>query len=447
MNIPAIPGFHPQAFRKYFKNTGFLVIGKVGSLIIKMLIGFAVANYLGKGQNGVLNYTNSFVVIFLAIATLGLDQFIVRDLVNQPKNRKLILGTSFILKLLGALLIIPIVALIYPFYNNEETPLNYIIIVSFIGVFQAFNLIESFYQSQVQAKNIMIVNVTANIISAGIKLLFIYLQLPLIWFVCALVFDAAILAVGYISIYVFQKHNLFHWEFSRSFGTQLLKKSWPLMFSAVLVTVYMKIDQLMIGRMLDEGQLGVYSTAVQLSEAWYFIPMAVVSSVFPAIITAKNQDEKRYLKRMQNLYDLMLLLSVTVALIMTFSADLLYRLAYKEEFAEGASVLVIHVWASVFVFLGVASGQYLINEGFTKLSLIRTAVGALVNIILNLIWIPTMGIKGAALATLLAYASAPFVLLLIPKTRRQGIMMLKSVFLISIIKSISSILSKQNKVV
>lgn len=436
MNFLIIPGFHPQAFKKYFKNTGFLIVGKVGSLAIKMLVGFAVANYLGKGQNGVINYTSSFVMIFLAIAALGLDQFIVRELVNHPKNKASVLGTSFRLKLFGALFIIPVIALLYPLYNNAETPLNYVVIVSFIGVFQAFNVIDAFYQAQVQAKSIMIVNIVANVISAIIKLLFIYMQFPLIWFVCSLVLDAALLAVGYSSIYVFQKHQLLKWTFNKGLASQLLKKSWPLMFSAVLVTVYMKIDQLMIGRMLDEGQLGIYSTAVQLSEAWYFIPMAVVSSVFPAIITAKKDDEKRYQKRLQNLYDLMVLLSITVAVIMTFSADTLYQIAYKEEFAPGASVLVVHVWASVFVFLGVASGQYLINEGLTQLSLIRTAVGAVINIILNLMWIPKMGIMGAALATLMAYASATLVLLFIPQTKQQGIMMLKSIFLISILQGV-----------
>lgn len=436
MKLPVIPGFHPEAFEKYFKNTGFLMIGKVGSLAIKMLVGFTVANYLGKEQNGIINYANSFVVIFFAIAALGLDQFIVRDLVNLPKKKGAILGTAISLKVIGALLIIPLCIIIYPFFSNSATPVNYVLIISFIGFFQAFNVIEAYYQAQVKAKNIMLVNIIANIISALVKLLFVYLKLPIIWFIWALVIDAILLSIGYCSIYLSQHKTFSGWTYQSSTAKELLKKSWPLMFSAVLVVIYMKIDQLMIGRMLGEGALGIYSTVVPLSEAWYFVPVAIVSSVFPAIIHAKREDEARYLKRLQNLYDLMVIISLLIALTISLTSDMIYQLVYKPEYASGAQVLSIHVWAGIFVFLGSASGQYLINEGYTKIALLRTGLGAIVNIILNIVLIPKMGISGAAWATLAAYATATFVILFTKKTRAQGFMMLKSLFLISFLQKI-----------
>src|SRR5690606_3435867 len=149
-------------------------------------------------------------------------------------------------------------------------------------------------------------------------------------------------------------------------------------FSAILVSLYMKIDQLMVDSYLGSGQLGIYSTVVSLSESWYFIPVAIVTSVFPAIMNAKRDDQQRYQKRLQNMYDLMVWMSLGIAIITTFISPLAYRIIYKEEFWSGAHVLSVHVWAGIFVFLGSASGQYLIAEGYTKISLIRTAVGALV---------------------------------------------------------------------
>ena len=175
---------------------------------------------------------------------------------------------------------------------------------------------------------------------------------------------------------------------------------------------------------------------MQLSESWYFIPVAIVTSVFPAIMNAKRDDSERYKKRLQNMYDLMVWISLSVAIFMTFASPFIYRLVYKPEFWDGAHVLTIHVWAGIFVFLGSASGQYLIAEGYTKLSMLRTGMGALVNIALNIIWIPKYGIMGAALATLIAYFTATFFILLVPKTRPQGIMMLKSLFLISLVQKI-----------
>ena len=68
--------------------------------------------------------------------------------------------------------------------------------------------------------------------------------------------------------------------------------------------------------------------------------------------------------------------------------------------------------------------------------MLRTAVGAVINIVLNIIFIPKYGIMGAASATLIAYFAATFFILLIPKTTQQGMMMLKSLFLITLIQKI-----------
>jgi O-antigen/teichoic acid export membrane protein len=436
MRIPAIPGFDQSAFEKYFKNTGWLMLGRVGSLFIKMLISFAVTNYLGKGQNGILNYANSFVIMFMAVAGLGLDSFIVRELVREPQRKNEILGTSLLLKIAAALVIIPVILLGYLLFPDEQTPAQYVFILSFTGLFQAFNIIDAYFQAQVQAKYIMYVNIVGNMVSAVVKLVLILLEFPLEYFVFALLFDAVLLALGYILVYRSRQQFIRNWSFNRELAKTLLSKSWPLMFAAVLVTIYMKIDQVMIGRILGTEALGIYSTVVPLSEVWYFIPMSIVGSVFPAIINARAESMERYQRRLQNLYDLMVGMSLTIAIIMTFASGFIYDIVYTPEFASGAPVLSLHVWAGIFVFLGVASGQYLINEGLTQLSLFRTAVGAVINILLNLMLLPKFGIIGAAWATLAAYALATFSIILIPKTRAQGIMMLKSLFLISLIQKL-----------
>lgn len=436
MKIPSIPGFEPSSFQKYFKNTGFLLAGKVGSLLIRMLVDFSVVNYLGKYQNGVINYAYSFVFLFFAISGLGIDQFIVRELVKHPEKQNVILGTSVSLKLIASVLIIPVIGLFYLFYPTEGTPAMYIYILSGISLFQSFNVIDSYYQSQVKGKMIMQVNVIGNIISAILKLLFIALEKPLEWFVWALVFDAAIIASGYLIVYLREKGIRFNWIFDKTLAAELLKKSWPLMFSAVLISIYMKIDQLMIGRMLGEEELGIYSTVVKLSEAWYFVPVAIVASVFPAIINAKQHSEERYQKRLQNLYDLMVIIGLSAAVFISVFDDLIYSVIYKPEYAAGASILSVHVWGGIFGALGVANGQYLINEGYTKLSLLRTASGAILNVALNLVLIPEMGIMGAALSTLAAYFMATFFVIFVPATRKQGLLMLKSLFLISLFQKI-----------
>lgn len=415
-------------------------MARVGSLLVKFIINTVLlSHYLSPSQFGILNYPMAIVTFTMAIATLGLDGLITRELLNHPEKKETLLGTAFWLRLMAGVLTLPLVYVVYQVLTLAkplETPFSYVLIVALISVVQSVNIIDSFFQSKVQGKNIMYVQVMGNIVSALIKLVFILLKLPLIWFVYSLLFDYVLLAAGYIILYKKNGDHVRNWKYDGRITGYLLKNSWPLAFSAILVTIYMKIDQVMIPMYVKTNQLGVYITVAQLSENWYFIPVAIVTSVFPAIMHARKTDPERYHKRLQNMYDLMVVLSVSIALVMSLGSGLIYHLLFKPAFWSGAPVLSVHIWAGVFVFLGSASGQYLIAEGYFKLSMLRTGVGAVVNIILNLFFIPAYGIIGAAYATLIAYFVATFFIVLIPKTREQGVLMFKSLFLISLAQKI-----------
>lgn len=441
MKIPSIPGFDQGAIEKYAKNAGWLMIARVGSLGIKIVVGIAVSNYLGPKEFGVYNYPLVFATFFIAAAALGLDGFVTRELLRFPEKKNQLLGTAFILKFIGGIFILPLVYIAYHLANrfvHVEASFSYILIVSFAGIFQAFNIIDSYFQSKAQGKFIMSVQVLGNLLSAAFKLLLIVLGMSLNWFIAALLIDVIVLAIGYVYVYQKEGGSIFEWKFESPLARFLLKNSWPMAFSAILISLYMKIDALMIQGYLGSTQQGIYSTVVQLSESWYFIPVAIVTAVFPAIMNAKRDDPERYQRRMQNMYDLMVWISMSIAIFMTLASPLIYRLFYTPEYWPAAHVLTIHIWAGIFTFLGTASGQFLIAEGYTKLSMLRTGAGALINILLNIWWIPKYGITGAAIATLIAYFSSNFMILLVPKTRPQGIMMLKSLFLITLFEKIKN---------
>jgi PST family polysaccharide transporter len=188
----------------------------------------------------------------------------------------------------------------------------------------------------------------------------------------------------------------------------------------------------MLGQMLGDEAVGIYSAATRISEVWYFIPIIIVASVFPAILEAKKQSETLYHQRLQRLYDLMVWLSVAVALPMTFLAGPIVVLLYGPAYAEAGTVLAIHIWASVFVFLGVASGQWFIAENRQILSFQRTLMGAVANVLLNLIFIPKFGPVGAAVATVMAYSIAAFLFDAVTKeTRAMFVMKVRSMNLMA----------------
>ena len=165
----------------------------------------------------------------------------------------------------------------------------------------------------------------------------------------------------------------------------------------------MKIDQVMIKEMLGNEAVGQYAVAVRISEAWYFIPIVITSSLFPAIINAKKVSEKLYYERLQKLYDLMVWMAIAIALPMTFFSDWVVELLYGKEYNKAGDVLMIHIWAGVFVFLGVAQGKFWIVNNLQKQQFLVTLSCMIVNVFLNLFLIYPFGVNGAALATLISY--------------------------------------------
>jgi O-antigen/teichoic acid export membrane protein len=437
MKIPALPGFEQEAFQKYVKNTGWLLVGKLLSLVV----GFIIARYLGPYAFGDLSFADAFAALFAAVGTLGLDSFIIREIIQHPDKRDEILGTSLVMRLAANAVLIPLAILTYLAFrqlSTNETEVSLALLIalcSSAALFKSFNIIDSYFQSQVASKYVVHVQNVCLLLTTGVKIALIYNHAPVLYFAGALVFDSAILAIGLLFIYKRKQVNLHTWTFNWARAKSLIQQSWPLILTAVMISIYMKIDQVML-KSAGSKIVGIYSAAARISESWYFIPVAIVTSVFPAIIHARKTDIERYHKRLQNLYDLLVGISLPVAILVSIFANQIIHLLYGNPYQGAGILLSIHIWSGIFVFLGSASSQFLLAEGFTLISFSRTAFGALVNVLLNLWLIPIYGALGASIATLIAYASATFFILAIPHTRAQGVSMLKSLFLISIIQKI-----------
>jgi len=210
--------------------------------------------------------------------------------------------------------------------------------------------------------------------------------------------------------------------------------------------IYMRIDQVMIKNMLGSKEVGYYAAAVKLSEAWYFIPMAITTSLFPAIINAKKQSEKLYYSRLQQLYDLMIWIAVAIALPTAFLSPWIIKIVYGKEYLPAASVLSISIWSGVFMFIGVASSKWFIVENNIHALLYRTISGAFTNVTLNILLIPIIGINGAAIATLISYCVYGYLSMAIYKQSRRNFMMAtKSFNLLLSAKRLFLIKKKGNK--
>ncbi len=400
-------------------------------LIAGLLVGIWVARYLGPEQFGVFSYALAFVAIFGSFAKLGLDDIVVRDLVHEPNKRDVYLGTAFWLKLFGAFITIGFVAFATVFTSSDHTTNLYIFIIASGIIFQSFEVIDFYFQSKVLSKFVSLCKITQLLLSSMMKMYFVFTGVGLFWFVVVSLVDQVTLAVSLYIAYRYQRLGSFYRHFDLTTAKNLLKDSWPLILSGLVVTIYMRIDQVMIKEMLGAKEVGIYSAAVRLSEVWYFIPTVIVSSISPALISAKKQSEEIFHQRLHNSYKLLVILALMIAIPMTFLSSNLIDFLYGEDYKKSGEVLAILIWAGIPVFLGVISSQPLLLENLQRFSFYRTLIGCGSNILLNIILIPLFGIVGAAIATIISYLIATFSLIGFPVSRPIVLLMLKSIFFLS----------------
>ncbi len=416
--------------RKVLINTIWLLGDKIIRMGMGLLVGVWIARYLGPEQFGLLNYALAFVALFGALSPLGLQGILVRNIVREPNDAQCLISTAIYMQLIGGLCaFLACVAAVYILRSDDRLT---VVVVSIVGaglIFKATDPIRYWFEAKVLSRHVVLMENSVFLIMVAIRVALVISKAPLLAFVWMFVLEAAMVSAGLIAIYkdkVFAAKGL---SASIDRAMSLLRESWPLILSGFAIMLYMRIDQVMIGGMLDSHSVGLYSAAIRISEIWYFIPLAIVSSVSPSLIEARKTSAPLYQARLERIYCLLFLLSLTAALCITLFSDRLVLLLYGPLYAEAAKVLSIHVWAGIFVAMGVANSQWLIFEGLLKYATVNTIIGALVNVALNYFLIPVWGIQGAAIATFIAQASSAYIMLGVRKETRSSFHLLTNVFM------------------
>lgn len=392
-----------QGFQRYLKNTGWLFGGQMLRMLLGLFVSVAVARYLGPSDFGLFNYVLSIVALVAVVCSLGLENLARRELVEHPEQKNEILGSCFTLSAIAGLFGYTALLSTVALAGVDRYLIGIYALLGGTLLFAPFKFIETWFQSQVRGELSVISTSISLLVFAGVKVAAILAGLDFIIFCYIFLLEAASLVL--IRIYMYTKHyqSVFNWSASLARGKWLLAQSWPMILSGLAITVYMRIDQVMLGAMATEADVGNYAAATRISSVWYFVPSLLASSLFPAIVNSKKMGIEIYQKRLQHYFDLNAVLSYLIILPVSVLSGWIILTLYGDAYSEAGPILLIHVWASLFVFIGVARGQFLVAEGMFKFSMLATVGGAVVNVALNLILIPKYSGLGAAIATLLSY--------------------------------------------
>ena len=383
-------------------NSGWLFLDKLLRLGIGLIVGAWVARYLGPAQYGDLAYAIAYVALFQAIANLGLDGIVVRDISQNSEQANTVLGTVFVMRLgAGVLCWISAVGVMAWLNGLHDRSVMLTALAGGVLIFQFADTVDLWFQSQSQSRRTVLAKVASYIISNGVKVALILKGAPLVAFAAVMAAEGLIAAAG-----LFVAYKRFpcakRWRQTVVIAKRLLTESWPFIISGVSIMIYMRIDQIMIKELLGAQQLGIYAAVLPMATLWQVIPVTLSASLAPFIARKKAESEVAYWKALQKIFKIYSLIGWLACIPTVALASWAVSLLFGPQYQEGASVLSIYVFTNLFINMGVAQGLWMLNERRPIISLVNTVVGAAVCVAGNMLLIPKFGIIGAAAVAVIA---------------------------------------------
>ncbi len=395
------------------KNTFWLVGEKILTMAMVLLVSIFVARYLGAESFGLLNYLLAIIALLTPLSSLGLNAIITRELVTKKQTDVAIMSTAIAFRLLGGLVTVAILMLVLFFdvFTRLSAISWGVILLACVNVFVAFHVIDFWFQAQVQSRYVVKMRLVSVVCISASKLLLVYFDAPFALFIWVSAFESLIVSLGFIVIYVMRNASFSVRRINWCYGLTLLGQSKWLILSGLAAVIYLKIDQVMLTEMVSAQENGIYAVASRISEVWYFFPVALVASFFPSLLKVKEVSREKYQKKLQQLCDFLFFGALVIAILISFISDHLIVFLYGEEYAAAGIILALHIWAGLFVFMRALLSKWLLAEELVFFSLVTHGVGAVINVVLNFWLIPLYQGQGAAIATVVSYAFASYIVL------------------------------------
>lgn len=422
--------------RRFFKNASWLIFGKLYRVVLVTITTIYLSRYLGPEDFGLLNYSMSIVIIFSFLIGLGLETIIVKEIHKDSSRTGEILSSSISLRIVGWFLFLGIIATICFQLKPDDSDFFKLMLILTVGYFfKVFEVFRFFFEAKVMGRLVSSAEILAVTISCLVKFYFIYSERPLEYFFYAAVLDIVLLAIFLGSLYFRYRVNRNSEQYLLSPAKrkmkELFQQSWPLIFASGLYLIYSKIDQVMLGEIAGMHAVGVYAAAVKLSEGGGFIFTTLAVALYPLMLKERNVNRQRFVVQTKKLLSLMMVLSVSLAVVITLSASFLTDLIFGDQYQGVETVLSLHVWGAVFIAINAISAKYLVTEGLQKNSVYKNVIGILVNVVLNYLLIPVYGVNGAAFSTVISHLFSTYLYFsLRAETRQLFYMQSYAIFLV-----------------
>ena len=381
-------------------NAGWIIGERIVQTLLSLLVGVFLARYLGPENYGELNYTASFITFFSSIALLGMEGVIIKRMIQNPQGEGDYLGGCMLLRSISAVLCsFVILVLVYYLNPDDQTKTLLALLQTIQLVFQSVNILDSWFQRHLKSKYVSIGKMVAFLAVSGYKILLMATGKSVEWFAFANSLSSIVTATVLLLFYKKTAGPRLHPNLH--LGKEVLRDSYHYILSGLMVAIYSQMDKIMLGKMLSDQAVGLYTTATTICGMWIFVPTAIINSFRPSIIELRRSGSERYHLRLRQLYSAIIWLCICVSAVICLLARPVIYILYGKAYLGAVSTLRIAIWFETFSMIGSARGIWILCEDKHKYIKYYLAIGAVVNLILNYLLIPRWGIEGAAVSTLI----------------------------------------------
>lgn len=398
-------------------NAKWLILYNIANSIISVFLTAVMSRYLGPDNWGKLSYATSLISIFAAVSNLGIDSILVAEIVNNRKKEGTVIGTALVLKFIASLISFLCLIIFLVVVNNNDKIILIIVLLQGISLlFQGYHLLGEWFLANLCSKYYVIAVLFGVICSSVLKLGLVWENRNVFYF--AIVTTIESIVTFFMCFIFFLKVKNFKLKINANVAKDILNKSWYFIISNIAIVIYTQIDKVMLNNMTDDYTVGLYSAGSTIAHLWIFVPNAYVNSWKSKILGKwgeKSNEAKIELKRLTRK---VMFLCGAFAICVSIAGKLIIYILYGNDYLGSYPIMIILTWASVFAIYGTLGTIWILGEGVNKYSSIRTAIGAIINVVLDFIAIPRFGMCGAAWATLISQICVTCFCMLIWKETR-----------------------------
>ncbi len=387
-----------------------------------------LARYLGPAQFGTYSLVLGTVAMASSLVPLATDQILQRELLASPQDEGTILKTALVMRLVGGVIAAASALVTIGLLRPDQPTIGLIAVMAGGSlIFYPAEVLTVWFMSHLGMRNVFLSKVPPLVMVFTLRIALILMGAPLFAFIGVAALEAVLCALCLVIVFTKRGARFDSSDFSWGRGGAIWRDSWPLLLAGIGTALYLKIDIVMLGAISGDQELGIYGAATRLSEVWYAVPTIVGFSLQPLLFTLRTQQPERYDHLKTALYGAMAWSGIGVGVATWFVAIPLCVLLFGPQYGASGSVLAIHIWAVVPMFLMVTSQCFLIAERQGAIALVRTAVGLTINVLLNLVLIAPFGARGAAIATVVSYGCALFAVVAMTGSRSHAFAFLRAV--------------------